>query len=96
VATGAGALAGQVRRGLRELEVLASFVVHRRRQTGQPVTREAVAAATLSAYLGQPAPNIRGAVPGLVWQWTKRSVRTESERSLHRRADRIVAALQSI
>jgi hypothetical protein len=35
------------------------------------------------------------ALPGLLWHWTKRSVRIESDRATSRRIDRIVAHLGS-
>jgi hypothetical protein len=95
LAAGASQLAAQVRRGLRELELIASFLVHRHRIANEPVTRDVIASLTLSAYLGQEKQSVTASAPGLIWQWGKRSVRLESERAATRRVDRILAALDS-
>jgi hypothetical protein len=93
LAAGASQLAAQVRRGLRELELIASFLVHQQRREGRSATRDTIAAQTLSVYLGQVRPTVTAAVPSLIWQWGKRAVRMESERSTTRRVDRMLAML---
>jgi hypothetical protein len=83
----------QVRNGLRELEVLTSLEVHRRRQLDLPLDRTDIVNRVLTAYLGKPVTSARAAVPKLAARWVGRAVRPDSERAIRHKAQRWINAL---
>ncbi len=93
VATGAVQAAGEIRRGLRELEVIASVLVTRTRAAGAApdpllVARTSVAIALQPLEPERVSGSLQVLVPKLVSRWMLRSVRAERASSRRRRIER--------
>ena len=89
------------RRGYRELQLLASYLIAKLRDAGVPVERGFVRALTMSIYVdparqprfGVPSSRYAGAVSR---QWTLRSLGGDGEEALRSRARRWVEAVDRI
>jgi hypothetical protein len=84
-------LGNSVRHGVREVQVLASYLIHRLREAGVEPRRGLVTALALSISLEPERRPDLGLTParagaGLARLWIMRSVRTESAESVGRRA----------
>ena len=94
-------LGNSVRHGVREVQVLASYLIHRLREAGVEPRRGLVTALALSISLDpERRPDI-GLTParagaGLARLWIMRSVRTESGKSVGRRARSEAAAVDRL
>jgi hypothetical protein len=84
-------LGNTVRRGVREVQILASYLVHRLRETGVEPRRGLVTALALSLALDPDRRPDIGLTPGraaggLTRQWILRSVGRDTTKSITRRA----------
>ena len=94
-------LGNSVRHGIREIQVIASYLIHRLRETGVEPRRGLVTALALSIYLDPERRPDVGLTPGragtgLVRLWIMRSMRKESAKVLTRRARAEIAAIDRI
>jgi hypothetical protein len=94
-------LGNSVRHGVREVQVIASYLIHRLRETGVEPRRGLVSALALSIALDPERRPDVGLTPGraasgLARQWITRSMRKESTKSLHRRAQAECAAVDRL
>ena len=84
-------LGNSVRHGVREVQVLASYLIHRLREAGVEPRRGLVTALALSISLDPERRPDLGLTParagaGLARLWIMRSMRTESGKAVGRRA----------
>jgi hypothetical protein len=89
------------RRGVRELQLLASYVIWRLRDAGVEPDRGLVRSLTLSLYLDparRPALDINGgrAAGGIARQWVLRSLGGDAESAVRARARRQAEALDRL
>ncbi len=94
-------LGSSVRHGVREVQVLASYLIHRLRESGVEPRRGLVTALALSISLDPERRPDLGLTPGragagLARLWIMRSVRTESGKSVGRRARSEAAAVDRL
>lgn len=94
-------LTGSARRGVHELQVLASFLIHRFRQHGIEPERGLVRALTVAITLDPDRrPNLassgRRAGAGLGGQWIVRSIGDDSANAVRNRARRQLAAVERL
>jgi hypothetical protein len=94
-------LGNSVRHGIREVQVLASYLIHRLRQVGVEPERGLVTALALSISLDpERRPDLRltpaRAGAGLARLWIMRSMRKESGKSVARRARSEAAAVDRL
>lgn len=94
-------LGNSVRHGVREVQVLASYLIHRLREAGVEPRRGLVTALALSISLEPERRPDLGLTParagaGLARLWIMRSVRTESGKSVGRRARSEAAAVDRL
>jgi len=94
-------LGNSVRHGIREIQVIASYLIHRLREAGVEPRRELVSALALSIYLEpERRPDVGltpgRAGPGLARTWIMRSIRKESTTVLARRARADVEAVDRL
>jgi hypothetical protein len=94
-------LGSSVRHGVREIQVIASYVIHRLREAGIEPRRGLVSALALSIALDPErrpdvslTPGRAGA--GLARQWVLGSMGKQSTKSLTRRAEADVAAVDRL
>jgi hypothetical protein len=94
-------LGNAVRHGIREIQVIASYLIHRLREAGVEPRRGLVSALALSIYLDPErrpdlsvTPSRAGA--GLARAWIMRSMRKESTKVLTRRARAEIAAVNRL
>lgn len=94
-------LADSARRGVRELQVIASYVVHRFRDEGIEADQDLVVALTLSLAL-DPSRRVdvtmtpRRASAGLLRVWAAHAMVRNVERELTRRAEADVTAISRL
>jgi hypothetical protein len=94
-------LGNSVRHGIREVQVLASYLIHRLRQAGVEPQRGLVTALALSISLDPERRPDLGLTParagaGLARLWIMRSMRKESGKSVGRRARSEAAAVDRL
>jgi hypothetical protein len=94
-------LGNSVRHGIREIQVIASYLIHRLREAGVEPRRGLVSSLALSIYLEPERRPDLGltpgrAGPGLARAWITRSVRKESTTVLARRARAEVEAVDRL
>jgi hypothetical protein len=94
-------LGSVTRQGVRELQVLASYVIHRFRAEGIVAGRDTVQAVTLSLYLDPERPVDLTLTPGrasgrLMRTWAFRSLGTDGEVAVHRRTRALLDALDRL
>ena len=94
-------LGNSVRHGIREVQVLASYLIHRLRQAGVEPERGLVTALALSISLDPERRPDLGLTParagaGLARLWIMRSMRKESGKSVGRRARSEAAAVDRL
>jgi hypothetical protein len=94
-------LTSTIRHGVRELQVVASYVIHVMHEAGIEPTREFVAAVTLSLALEpdrQPDLSLTPAraAPGLVRRWILRSLGKDSASAARQRARADLAAIERL
>ena len=94
-------LGNSVRHGIREVQVLASYLIHRLRQAGVEPERGLVTALALSISLDPERRPDLGLTParagaGLARLWIMRSMRKESGKSVARRARSEAAAVDRL
>ena len=89
------------RRGVRELQLLASYVIHRLRDVGSVPDRGLVRSLTLSLYL-DPARRPTLEIPsgraagGVARQWVLRSLGGDAEHAVRARARRQAEAIERL
>ena len=89
------------RRGVRELQLLASYVIHRLRDVGSVPDRGLVRSLTLSLYLDparRPSLEIPSgrAAGGVARQWVLRSLGGDAEHAVRARARRQAEAIERL
>jgi hypothetical protein len=94
-------LGSSVRHGVRELQVIASYLIHRLREAGVEPRRGLVSALALSIALDPERRPDVGLTPGragagLARQWILRSMGKQSAKALTRRAHADVAAVDRL
>lgn len=94
-------LGSSVRRGIREIQVIASYLIHRLREAGVDPRRGLVTALALSIALDPERRPDVGLTPGragagLARQWVVRSMGKQSAKSLSRRARAEIAAVDRL
>lgn len=94
-------LTGSARRGVHELQVLASFLIHRFRQHGIEPDRGLVRALTVAITIDpdrrpQIEASARRSGAGLGGQWILRSVGNDSASAVSRRAQLQLAAVERL
>lgn len=94
-------LGNGVRHGVREIQVTASYLMHRLREAGVEPKRGLVSALALSIYLDPERRPDLGLTPGragasLARAWITRSMRKETTKSLTRRARADIAAIDRL
>ncbi len=94
-------LGNSVRHGIREIQVIASYLIYRIREAGVEPRRGLVTALALSIYLDpERSPDV-GLTPGragtaLTRAWIMRSMRKESTKVVNRRARAEIAAVDRL
>ena len=94
-------LGNSVRHGVHEVQVIASYLIHRLREAGVEPRRGLVTALALSISLDPERRPDLGLTParagaGLARLWIMRSIRTESGKSVGRRARSEAAAVDRL
>lgn len=94
-------LASTARRGVRELQVIASYVIHKLRDEGVDPGRDTVRALALSLYLDPERPPDRTLTPGraagrLTRAWALRSLGADSDVAVHRRTRALLDAFDRL
>ena len=94
-------LGSSVRHGVREIQAIASYLIHLLRETGVEPRRGLVTSLALSIYLDPERRPDLGLTPGragagLARQWITRSMGKQSTKSLTRRARADVAAVDRL
>jgi hypothetical protein len=94
-------LGSSVRHGVREIQVIASYVIHRLREEGVEPRRGLVTALALSIALDPERRPDMGLTPGragagLARLWILRSMGKQSTKSLTRRAEAEIAAVDRL
>jgi hypothetical protein len=94
-------LSATVRRGVRELQALASYVIHELRAAGIEPERDFVRALTLSLYLDPDrrphlAANPRRIATSLSRIWIFRALGSDSEHHVRRRGEGWIGAIERL